>query len=78
MSHSNETLDVAIHTIQSIREEYQEFSTEEEHTGNKNHSIRLQIQRRLSCLSQDLSNIKQRSASLHERLLNEINLVSFA
>jgi hypothetical protein len=77
MSHSNETLDTAIDTIQSIKEEHREFSAERKHTGNDKYPIRLQVQRRLSCLSQDLSNIKKRSASLHERLSNEINLVSF-
>jgi hypothetical protein len=77
MSHSEETLDVAIDTIRSIKEDYVEFSTERKLTSNDNHPVHPQTQRRLSHLSQDLSNIQKRSASLYKRLQNEINLVSF-
>jgi hypothetical protein len=73
--HSNETLGVAVETIHSISEEHKEFSAERERTSKDDRLIHFQTQRSLSNLAQDLNNIKMRSASLQERLLNEINLV---
>ncbi|KAF2704947.1 hypothetical protein K504DRAFT_415392 [Pleomassaria siparia CBS 279.74] len=60
--HSNETLDVAIDTIRSIRD-HQEIIGEDP-----------QVQNRTSALEKHLKRINRRSQSLHERLQNEINL----
>lgn len=61
--HSNESLDVAVETIQSIRDRCTQMK--EGYFDNRTYA-----------LQKELKAIKWRSESLRERLQNEINLVS--
>ncbi|PGH29581.1 hypothetical protein GX50_07659 [[Emmonsia] crescens] len=74
--HSNETLDVAIDTIDSIVHEHELFISREGSTGP--HAvpeiIANDVTRRLYYHSKELRAIKTRSASLYYRLQNEINV----
>jgi hypothetical protein len=67
--HSNETLDVAIDTIERLQ---QTCSKKEPWGGAET----LKFSGSMSALEKDMKSIKRRSESLHERLQNEINLVS--
>ncbi|QSS55658.1 hypothetical protein I7I53_03601 [Histoplasma capsulatum var. duboisii H88] len=74
--HSNETLDVAIETIDSILHEHELLISREGSTGS--HQIQKisaeDVTRRLYYHSREIRAIKARSASLYDRLQNEINL----
>ncbi|EEH10403.1 conserved hypothetical protein [Histoplasma capsulatum G186AR] len=74
--HSNETLDVAIETIDSILHEHELLISREGSTGS--HKIQKisaeDVTRRLYYHSREIRAIKARSASLYDRLQNEINL----
>jgi hypothetical protein len=67
--HSNETLDVAVDTIDSISHQNILFSEEICITSK-------QLQQRLYLVLKKMNAIKRRSVSLSERLQNEINLAS--
>ncbi|QSS65883.1 hypothetical protein I7I51_06734 [Histoplasma capsulatum] len=77
--HSNETLDVAIETIDSILHEHELLISREGSTGS--HQIQKinaeDVTRRLYYHSREIRAIKARSASLYDRLQNEINLTLF-
>jgi len=73
LGHSHETLDIAINIIKSISSEHEAFWNERKIYGDKQGPDK-QVQRRLSSLSLELSNITRRSVSLKERLQYEINL----
>ncbi|KAF2687093.1 hypothetical protein K458DRAFT_415362 [Lentithecium fluviatile CBS 122367] len=65
--HSNETLDVAIDTVERILKDFKKRS-QTESDGS------LDFPNIVSALEKDLRSIKRRSESLQERLQNEINL----
>lgn len=80
VSHANETLQVAEHTLDRLvqaqicwKTEYYDGNTG---TAKRNRMVCLQNKQDLLFLAKEIHSLKTRSASLSERLQNEINLVS--
>lgn len=80
VSHANEILQVAEHTLDRLVQAQISWKTEyyDGNTGpaKRNRMICLQNKQDLLFLAKEIHSLKTRSASLSERLQNEINLVS--
>ncbi|RHZ47723.1 uncharacterized protein CDV56_104086 [Aspergillus thermomutatus] len=72
--HSNETLEVAAHTLQSLIDEQTRFRAEHAELVNGNRGAWLHAAQRAHFVAKQLHSLMTRSKSLSERLRNEINL----
>ncbi|KAF7177988.1 hypothetical protein CNMCM7691_006628 [Aspergillus felis] len=72
--HANETLEVAIHTLQSLIDEQARFRAEYETLTDKNRGGWIHTAQRAHYVAKQLHSLLTRSKSLSERLRNEINL----